>query len=175
MASATKLRIRVEEEEFVISRSAATVSRTIRTMLEDDPADVITLPNIGSRTFPMIISYLEKHANVYLSDEESSNFDNEFASGMDINVLKKLMIDAYYLNIEGLKRVLAPKMADKMKIISATWKYKELRDRYQTPGWKERLVETYMKIDWAAEDVRQRRKRELEEMEEQTKKIKINN
>ncbi|KAL3637161.1 hypothetical protein CASFOL_019463 [Castilleja foliolosa] len=174
MAIAMNLKIIVEEEEFVIARSCATLSRTIRAMLDDGgAADVITLPNIGSRTFPMIMSYLEKHADVYLSDEESWNFDREFASDKDLDILKKLMIDAYYLNIEGLKRVLAPKMADKLKIISATWKYKELRDQFHTPGWKEDLVQSIMEIDWAAEDVRLRRKREQEELEEQAKRIQI--
>ncbi|KAL3630100.1 hypothetical protein CASFOL_023084 [Castilleja foliolosa] len=170
MATAMNVRVRVEEEEFALSRSGATLSRTIRNMLD---GDVITLPNIGSRTFPMIIAYLETHADAFLSDEERWNFDSEFASGKDFEFLRKLMIDAYYLKIEGLKRVLAPKMADMLMILSATWKYKELRDKYQTPGWKESSVRTMLEMDWALVDRQLRRKFELEQLAEQAKKIQI--
>ncbi|KAL3615668.1 hypothetical protein CASFOL_041329 [Castilleja foliolosa] len=126
------MRIRLEEgEELVISISGgAVLSATIKkkTMLDDG---VIYVSNID------------------LLDEEKLNFDSE----LDIDFLKKLVIDmTYYLKIEGLKRVLAPKM----KIISATW--------------KDVVDAAYMKMNWAFVDQRQHRKLE---MEEQTKKIKI--
>ncbi|KAL3618415.1 suppressor of kinetochore protein mutant [Castilleja foliolosa] len=174
--AAAKLRIRVEEEVFLISGPAAKLSGTIRTMLEDCDGYLITLPNIGRRTFPMIISYLEKHADVNLTDQERWNFDREFASSeTDLDILRKLMIDAYYLKIETLQRVLAPKMADLLKIYSKSWIYEELRQEFEfeTPGWKEELVETVLEIDWAAEDAVVRRMHEQEELEQQAKKINI--
>ncbi|KAL3630447.1 hypothetical protein CASFOL_023431 [Castilleja foliolosa] len=173
------LRIIVEEEEFVISRSGATLSPTIKTMLGGGAADVITLPNIGSSTFPMIMSYLETHAAVDLSDEEKWNFDNQLASGKDIDFLKKLMIDAYYLKIEGLKGVLAPKLADMLKIRTENSNYPLLRNLIQTPGWKEWTVQNLIKLDWAFLDLQQRCHEHLKELdlldlkdlEEQAKKI----
>ncbi|KAL3614939.1 hypothetical protein CASFOL_040600 [Castilleja foliolosa] len=155
MATATKnLRLRVEEEEeFVISRSGAVLSATLKKMLDDGAADVITLPNIGSRTFPMIIAYLETHAAVDLSDEEKCNFDSEFASsGEDMDILKKLMIDAYYLKIEALKGVLAPKLADMLEIESENSNCELEREITRDPRCKEYTVQVYMKMDWAFVD-----------------------
>ncbi|KAL3625342.1 hypothetical protein CASFOL_030796 [Castilleja foliolosa] len=177
----TKLRIRVEkEEEFVISRSGAALSATInKTLLDNNgAADIITLPNIRSRNFPMIIAYLETHAAVDLSEQEKSNFDSEFASGKDIDFLTELMIDVYNLKIQGLKVVLGPKMADMFKIRSETWdsKYKVLRDDVLAPGWKESFVKNILEMDWAFVDLRRRRKRELKLLEleeEQAKNINI--
>ncbi|KAL3655942.1 hypothetical protein CASFOL_000338 [Castilleja foliolosa] len=126
---------------------------------DDDAADVISLSNIGSRTFPMIIAYLETHA-------------------ADMDFLKKLMIDVHYLKTEGLKGILAPKLADLLKIRSEKSKYKWLRDHIQSRGWKEESVRDLMKMNWAFVDLQQRcRKRlkelelDLEDMEEQAKKI----
>ncbi|KAL3614940.1 hypothetical protein CASFOL_040601 [Castilleja foliolosa] len=152
MATAMNLRIIVEDEEFVISRSGAILSPTIKTMLHGGVADVITLPNIGSRTFPMIIAYLETHAAVDLSDEEKWNFDSEFTSGKDLDVLKKLMIDAYYLKLEALKRVLAPKLADMFDARSAKSSCKLERDSVQSPGWKEVAVQDLIEMNWAHVD-----------------------
>ncbi|KAL3614693.1 hypothetical protein CASFOL_040455 [Castilleja foliolosa] len=181
MATATKknLRIRVEEEEeFVVSRSGAVLSATLKKMLDDGAADVITLPNIGSRTFPMIIAYLETHAAVDLSDEEKLNFDSEFASsGKDMDFLKKLMIDAYYLmKIEGIKGVLAPTLADMLKIEAEEYNCKLVVDNTRTPGWKEATIRSMMKMDWAYVDLqlRQRKRRkDLEEEEQPKKKLMI--
>ncbi|KAL3636293.1 hypothetical protein CASFOL_020840 [Castilleja foliolosa] len=164
-------RIRVEEEEFVISQSGAALSETIRTTLDDD--GVVVLSNIRSRTFPMIIAYLETHAAVDLSDEEKWSFDREFASGMDIDFLEKLIIDAYYLKIQGLIDVLAHKMYDVVKIKSANWTCRSLADEVQTPKWKEQYVRTMTDKDWAAEDVRRRHRKRLKDLEEQAEKIKI--
>ncbi|KAL3615667.1 hypothetical protein CASFOL_041328 [Castilleja foliolosa] len=176
MATATNLRIIVEEEEeFVISRSGAVLSPTIKTMLDGGVSDVITLPNIGRRTFPMIIAYLETHAAVDLSDEEKLNFDSEFASGKDLDFLKKLMIDAYYLKIEGIKGVLAPTIADMLKIQTENYNYKFLVDRTRAPGWKESTVRNLMKMNWAYVDLQLRHRKLLkekeQELEEQAKKI----
>ncbi|KAL3614695.1 hypothetical protein CASFOL_040460 [Castilleja foliolosa] len=168
MATAMNLRIRVEEEEeeFVISRSVAVLSPTIKTMLDDGAADVITLPSIGSRTFPMIIAYLETHAAVDLSDEEKLNFDSEFASGKDLDFLKKLMIDAYYLKIEGIKGVLAPTMADMLKIQSEKYNYKLLVDQTRAPGWKESTVRNLIKMNWAYVDLQLQQRKRLKEKKE---------
>ncbi|KAL3615666.1 hypothetical protein CASFOL_041327 [Castilleja foliolosa] len=173
MATAMNLRIRVEEEEFVISRSVAALSPTIKTMLDGGVADVITLPNIGSRTFPMIISYLETHAAVDLSDKEKLNFDSEFASGKDLDFLKKLMIDAYYLQIEGIKGVLAPTIADMLKIQSENYNYKSLVDRTRAPGWKESTVRNLIKMNWAYVDLQLCQRKRRKELEEHAKKIRI--
>ncbi|KAL3624146.1 hypothetical protein CASFOL_032962 [Castilleja foliolosa] len=174
---ATNLRIRVEGDEFVISRSGAALSVTLKKMLDDGASDVITLSNIGSRNLSMIISYLETHAAVDLSDEEKRNFDDDFASGKGFGFLKKLMIDAHNLKIEGLKGVLAPKVADTLKILSDMWVFTDADDEFQTPGWevwKESYVRTILKMDWAFLDLEKHRKRVLmEDLQEDTKKIRI--
>ncbi|KAL3624215.1 hypothetical protein CASFOL_033031 [Castilleja foliolosa] len=178
MATATNLRIRVEDREFVISRSGAALSATLKKMLDDGASDVITLPNIGSLNLSMIISYLETHAAVDLSDEQKRNFDGEFASGKDFGFLKKLMLDAHHLKIEALKGILAPKVADVVKILSEKWIYRDADDEIQAPGWKESFVRTILKMHWAFPDVvekHRKRVRELlmEDLQEGTKKIRI--
>ncbi|KAL3624225.1 hypothetical protein CASFOL_033041 [Castilleja foliolosa] len=178
MATATNLRIRVEDKEFVISRSGASLSAKLKKMLDDGASDVITLYNIDSRNFSMIISYLETHAAVDLSDEEKRDFDGEFASGKDFYFLKKLMLDAHHLKIEALKGILAPKVADVIKILTEKWIHREGVDAVQAPGWKESCVRGILTMDWAFPDVvekHRKRVRELlmEDLQEDTKKIRI--
>ncbi|KAL3624216.1 hypothetical protein CASFOL_033032 [Castilleja foliolosa] len=178
MATATNLRIRVEDKEFVISRSGAALSATLKKMMDDGASDVITLNNIDSRNLSMIISYLETHAAADLSDEEKRNFDGEFASGKDFYFLRKLMLDAHNLKIKALKRVLAPKVADVIKILSENSTNRGEADAVQAPGWKELSVRGILTMDWAFPDVVEKhrkrvRKLLMEDLEKGTKKIRI--
>ncbi|KAL0298926.1 UNVERIFIED_CONTAM: E3 ubiquitin ligase complex SCF subunit sconC [Sesamum calycinum] len=115
-------------EEFSISKSAAGLSVAIKNMMEDDCAGgVIPLPLVDGGTLARVITYLNKHAEDGASDEDKRKFDEEFLSGMEVDVLCDVALAANYLDIRGLFHEVCQRIANGMTNKSVEWVRKTFR------------------------------------------------
>ncbi|KAG8380535.1 hypothetical protein BUALT_Bualt06G0025700 [Buddleja alternifolia] len=105
-----------DDHEFVISESAAVLSETIKSLVEDGCAgNVIPLPNVDGKTLAKIITYLNKHADEAVSGEEKKRFDDEFFTGEEMNtIIFDVVLAANYLDIKNLFAMTTQKIADKI-------------------------------------------------------------
>ncbi|KAK4430965.1 SKP1-like protein 13 [Sesamum alatum] len=103
-------------QEFLISESAAILSVVIKNIMEDDfcSGGVIPLMLVDGGTLARVITYLTKHAEEGLSDEEKGKFDKEFLSEEEIEVLFDVALAANYLNVRDLLEAVCKKIADRM-------------------------------------------------------------
>ncbi|XP_050234264.1 SKP1-like protein 1A [Mercurialis annua] len=112
-------------ETFEVEQAVASVSQTIKLLIEDGCADgVIPVPNVTGKILSMVLEYAEKHKRTSAAatlygpcDDESiiiARWDAEFMK-LDRNVLFTLMMAADYLNMKGLLDLTCKTVADMIK------------------------------------------------------------
>ncbi|CAL5083416.1 unnamed protein product [Urochloa decumbens] len=123
-----------DNERFEVTEATATLSQTIRHMIEDGCTDGgVPLPNVTSKILAKVIEYCKKHAPAATAaaGEGSSSFSDDAAIGVpskeelkefddaflevDQATLFDLILAANYLNIKGLLDLTCQKVADSMK------------------------------------------------------------
>ncbi|KAJ6852100.1 uncharacterized protein M6B38_256540 [Iris pallida] len=111
-------------EEFVVDVATASMSTTIKNMVDDGCADsAIPLPNVTGGVLAKVIEYCNKHAEAKAEfctgfDDNSSNdklktWDANFMK-VDQNTLFDIMLAANYLSIKGLVDLTCKTVADMM-------------------------------------------------------------
>ncbi|CAN6219173.1 unnamed protein product [Urochloa humidicola] len=122
-----------DNEKFEVAESVATLSQTIRHMIEDGCTDGgVPLPNVTGKILAMVIEYCNKHASsgaeadaagegssssaaaAVPSTEELKKFDDGFLE-VDQVTLFDLILAANYLDVKGLLDITCQKVADMMK------------------------------------------------------------
>ncbi|CAO1941667.1 unnamed protein product [Urochloa humidicola] len=122
-----------DNEKFEVAEAAATLSQTIRHMIEDGCTDGgVPLPNVTGKILAMVIEYCNKHApsgaeadaagegssssaaTAVPSTEELKKFDDAFLE-VDQVTLFDLILAANYLDIKPLLDLTCQKVADSMK------------------------------------------------------------
>ncbi|CAL5072228.1 unnamed protein product [Urochloa decumbens] len=124
-----------DNEKFEVTEATATLSQTIRHMIEDGCTDGgVPLPNVTSKILARVIEYCKKHATAAAGEEGSSSsfsdaaflevdrafleeleeFDDAFLE-VDRATLFDLILAANYLDIKGLLNLTCQKVADSVK------------------------------------------------------------
>ncbi|CAN6211933.1 unnamed protein product [Urochloa humidicola] len=125
-----------DNEKFEVAEAAATLSQTIRHMIEDGCTDGgVPLPNVTGRILAMVIEYCNKHAPAVAasaeaaggegsssssaaaavpSEEELKVFDDALVD-LEMATLLELIMAANYLNVKGLLDIACQKVADTIK------------------------------------------------------------
>ncbi|PIN11060.1 SCF ubiquitin ligase, Skp1 component [Handroanthus impetiginosus] len=140
-------------QEFIIPKSAAVLSGTIKNMLEEGFGDsVIPILNVDGKTLAKIIAYLNEHGSGnHMSDEKKKDFDGEFLSQQEITDLFEIVMAANFLNIKELMDTVCQKIADIMKNKSVKWVRKTFNIVNDfTPEEEQQIRDEHA---WAWEDV----------------------
>ena len=111
-------------ERFEVPEAAATMSQTIRHMIEDGCTDGgIPLPNVTGSILAKVLEYCNKHAAASAGGEGSSSssdkeeldkFDKAFVE-VDQATLFDLILAANYLNVKGMLDLTCQTVADMIK------------------------------------------------------------
>ncbi|KAL3838299.1 hypothetical protein ACJIZ3_022890 [Penstemon smallii] len=139
-------------QEFIISKKAATLSETIKAMVEeDDSSSVFPLTVVDSKTLADVIAFLNKHVECGDDDDKKTRCNDEFIAGKELNELFNLILAANYLNVKDLLDLISGKIADMMKDKSVKW----VRENFNiqndySPEEEEKVREEYV---WAHEGV----------------------
>ncbi|CAL5083415.1 unnamed protein product [Urochloa decumbens] len=131
-----------DNERFEVAEAAATLSQTIRHMIEDGCTDGgVPLPNVTGKVLAMVIEYCNKHAPATATGEGSSSTDaaatggegssssaaaavpsNEELKAFDVAFVEvdhatlfDLILAANYLDVKGLLDITCQKVADSIK------------------------------------------------------------
>ncbi|CAL5086236.1 unnamed protein product [Urochloa decumbens] len=120
-----------DNERFEVAEAAATLSQTIRHMIEDGCTDGgVPLPNVTGKVLAMVIEYCNKHAPAAAAGEGSSSSDAAAAAVPSTEELKAfdvafvevdhatlfdLILAANYLDVKGLLDITCQKVADSIK------------------------------------------------------------
>ena len=116
-----------DHERFEVPEAAATMSQTIRHMIEDGCTDGgIPLPNVTGSILAKVLEYCNKHAAASAGGEGSSSssdkeeldkFDKAFVDEVkaDQATLFDLILAANYLNVKGLLDLTCQTVADMIK------------------------------------------------------------
>ncbi|CAL5062264.1 unnamed protein product [Urochloa decumbens] len=121
-----------DNEKFEVTEATATLSQTIRHMIEDGCTDGgVPLPNVTSKILARVIEYCKKHATAAAGEEVSSSSFSDAAVGVpgeeeleefddaflevDRATLFDLILAANYLDIKGLLNLTCQKVADSVK------------------------------------------------------------
>ncbi|KAK4430963.1 SKP1-like protein 11 [Sesamum alatum] len=137
-------------QEFVVSEAAATLSVTVKNLVEDaGDGKVITLALVDGGTLAKVVTYLNKHAEDGVSEEEKRKFDKEFVSGEEMSVLFDVVSAANFLDVKDLLAMVCEKIADTMKDKSVKWVRKAFRvENDFTPEEEEQIKQEFT---WAWE------------------------
>ena len=113
-----------DHERFEVPEAAATMSQTIRHMIEDGCTDGgIPLPNVTGSILAKVLEYCNKHAAASAGGEGSSSssdkeeldkFDKAFVE-VDQATLFDLILAANYLNVKGMLDLTCQTVADMIK------------------------------------------------------------
>jgi S-phase kinase-associated protein 1 len=120
-----------DHERFEVPEAAATMSQTIRHMIEDGCTDGgIPLPNVTARTLAKVLEFCNEHAAAAAAGAgseagSSSNagkdggadlagFDKAFVD-VDKDTLYDLLLAANYLNVKALLDLCCQKVADMIR------------------------------------------------------------
>ncbi|CAN6219174.1 unnamed protein product [Urochloa humidicola] len=140
-APATITLISSDNEKFEVPEASATLSLTIRHMIEDGCTDGgVPLPNVSSKILAKVLEYCNKHAPAeaaagegssssdaaageagssssaaVASNEELKVFDDAFVDVDSIATLFDIILAANYLDIKGLLDITCQKVADTIK------------------------------------------------------------
>ena len=108
-----------DHERFEVPEAAATMSQTIRHMIEDGCTDGgIPLPNVTGSILAKVLEYCNKHAaDAESNKEELDKFDKAFVDEVkaDQATLFDLILAANYLNVKGLLDLTCQTVADMIK------------------------------------------------------------
>uniref|UniRef100_A0A0E0EL08 SKP1-like protein n=1 Tax=Oryza meridionalis TaxID=40149 RepID=A0A0E0EL08_9ORYZ len=125
------LLISSDGERFELSESAASQSKTLSHIIEDDCTDNgVPLPNVTTVVLAKVVEYFKKHAAVTPKpateavaagnakrEEELKSFDAEFI-GVDRTMLFELILAANFLNAQDLLDLTCQHAADLIKDMS---------------------------------------------------------
>ncbi|XP_050233936.1 SKP1-like protein 1B [Mercurialis annua] len=116
MSTITKVTLKASDgETFEVEQTVASVSETIKLMIEDGCAgDVIPVPNVTGKILSLVIEYAEKHNGTADANEDIKRWDSDFIK-VDQNVLFDLIMAANYLNMKGLLELTCQTVADMIK------------------------------------------------------------
>ncbi|CAN6328117.1 unnamed protein product [Urochloa humidicola] len=120
-----------DNERFEVPEAAATLSQTIRHMIEDGCTDGgIPLPNVTGKILAKVLEYCNKHAlasaeassssspdaaaAAVSSKESLESFDKAFVD-VDQATLYDLILAANYLDVKGLLEIVCQKVADMIR------------------------------------------------------------
>uniref|UniRef100_A0A0E0L6Z7 SKP1-like protein n=1 Tax=Oryza punctata TaxID=4537 RepID=A0A0E0L6Z7_ORYPU len=118
-------------EPLEMTEAAASLSRILLHMMEDDCADDgagITLPNVAAKPLAKVIEYCTKHAAAEAEgnsstaaaaaavdeEKELKKFDGEFID-VDTDMLYDLIMAANFMGVEGLLNLAAQRTAELIK------------------------------------------------------------
>ncbi|KAF0909808.1 hypothetical protein E2562_000127 [Oryza meyeriana var. granulata] len=116
-------------ERFELSEAAASLSKTLHHMIEDDcTANGIPLANVSANVLAKVVEYCNKHAVVSSEatettaaaaakasrEEELRRFDAKFVD-VDYNLLFDLILAANFLNVPCLLDLACQQLADSIK------------------------------------------------------------
>ncbi|CAL5095144.1 unnamed protein product [Urochloa decumbens] len=114
-----------DSERFEVPEAAATLSQTIRHMIEDGCTDGgIPLPNVTGKILAKVLEYCNKHAPATADGEASSSSSPAAAAAessssafvdVDQATLYDLILAANYLDVKGLLDIVCKKVADMIR------------------------------------------------------------
>ncbi|RLN11279.1 SKP1-like protein 1A [Panicum miliaceum] len=123
-----------DDERFEVPEAAATMSQTIRHMIEDGCTDGgIPLPNVTARTLAKVLEYCNKHAAAAAATGAESGSSSSAASegkaddGVDLASFDKAFVDvdkdtlydlllaANFLDVKALLDLCCQKVADMIR------------------------------------------------------------
>ncbi|KAK4480347.1 hypothetical protein RD792_013418 [Penstemon davidsonii] len=140
-------------KEFLISKKAATLSETIKAMVEEDnSSSVFPLTVVDSKTLADVITFLNKHVDCGDDDDKKKSCDEEFMAGKDdMKDLFDLVVAANYLDVKDLLDLICGKIADMMQGKSPEWVRKTFNIQNDfSPEEEAKVREEYA---WAHEGV----------------------
>merc|ERR1712194_198544 len=117
---------------YVVEREVAMMSNLLRGLLEDAGADEeIPLPNVKSGVLAKVIDYCKQHKDAFVEGKVEeiakplkspnlqecgvSEWDNDYVSNLDQEVLFELILAANYMDIRGLLELSCAKVASMIK------------------------------------------------------------
>lgn len=100
-------------ETFEVNEKVASMSVTVKNMIEDMDVHAIPLPNVTSKTLSKVIEYCNKHVDEKESDELKL-WDKDYVK-VDKNMLFDLILAANYLDIRSLLDLTCLCIADMIK------------------------------------------------------------
>ncbi|XP_050231347.1 SKP1-like protein 1B [Mercurialis annua] len=116
MSTITKITLKASDgDTFEVEQAVASVSETIKLMIEDGCADgVIPVPNVTGKILSLVIEYAKKHNETTATEEDIKNWDGDFIK-VDQNILFDLVLAANYLNMKDLLDLTCQTVADMIK------------------------------------------------------------
>ncbi|PAN14372.1 hypothetical protein PAHAL_2G404800 [Panicum hallii] len=148
--AATVTLISSDNEHFEVPEAVATLSQTIRHMIEDGCTDGgVPLPNVTGRILAKVLEYCNKHAAASDKDE-LEKFDKAFVDIDDQATLFDLVMAANYLDIRGMLDLTCQTIADMIKGKSV----EEIRETFNIKNdfTPEEEAEIRRENQWAFDD-----------------------
>ncbi|XP_047325171.1 S-phase kinase-associated protein 1 homolog [Impatiens glandulifera] len=106
-------------KEFSVSERTASMSKMLKSIIEEDWDDVIPIPNVDRKTLAIILTYCDRRSrprDESDNDDESNNhdklmdsLDSKFLSRLNREQLMNLTLAANYLEVTHLLQILLKK------------------------------------------------------------------